>query len=330
MKKLLALLLVTVLLVSCSAEAGNGTEVSEEGVKACLITSSGGLGDRSFNDAAYAGLQKAEAELGVEIKVIEPQSSADYLQSIKTAVNAGYDFIMVAGNDWSDVLSTVAPNYPDVKFAGINLSVEGDNVAIAQFSDHEGSFIAGALAAHMSDGKIGAIGGMDIPAIQRFIVGYEEGAKYVNPDIEVVPAYVGSFADPSKGKEFALQLIDEGADVIYQVAGKTGEGLFSALEETEGVYGIGVDQDQDYIVEGKILTSMIKRVDTAVYDQIERVQNGTFEAGTHVYGLAEDGVGISEMQYTKDDIPADVLADIEDIKEKIVNGEIVVTDVFND
>lgn len=339
MRKVLALLLVILMSVTLfagcsqgdSAATGESSEATESAnpIKVVLLTSTGGLGDRSFNDAAYAGLKRAEEELGAVIKVIEPQSSADYLQSLKTAASLKYDLVMTVGNDWADSLETVMPNYPDIKFGGVNIKTEADNLAVAKFSDHEGSYLAGALAAKMSEsGTIGVIGGMDIPAIKRFVVGFEEGAQYANPDIKVIPTYVGSFADPNKGKEFALQLMNEGADVIYHVAGKTGEGLFAAVKENEGVYAIGVDQDQDYIVEGKILTSMIKRVDVAVYEFAKMVNEDAFTSGVHVYGVAEDGVSLSEMNYTKDLIPAEVLEELESIRGQIADGTIQVTDLF--
>lgn len=334
MKKLsifLSIILMIVLVgTGCSSKSKKtNNDAKSEIIKVALLTSSGGLGDRSFNDSAYEGFKRAEEELGVEIKVIEPQSSADYLQSLKLVVNADYDFIMAVGNDWGDALNTVIPNYPDKKFAAVNIKNEADNLAVARFADHEGSFMVGALASLMSkSGTIGFIGGKDILPIGRFQTGFEEGAKYVNPDIKILPTYVGSFADPSKGKEFAVQLIGEGADIIFHAAGKTGEGLFEALKENEGVYGIGVDRDQDYIVEGKILTSMIKNVGSAAYDFIKQVKEGTFESGEKVYGLAEDGVGMSEMMYTKDKIPAEVHKKLEEIKQDIVDGKIVVTDLF--
>lgn len=337
MKKLLALLMVVLVSVSVLVGCGQSdtatetpaVEENDTAVKVVLLTSSGGLGDRSFNDAAYKGLQRAEKELGAEIKVIEPQSSADYMQSLKTAASLGYDLVMTVGNDWADALETVMPNYPDVKFAGVNLKTEADNLAVAKFSDHEGSYLAGVLAAQMTEtGTIGVIGGMDIPAIKRFVIGFEEGAKYGNPDVKVIPTYAGSFADPNKGKEFALQLINEGADVIYHVAGKTGEGLFAAVKENEDVFAIGVDQDQDYIVEGKILTSMIKRVDVAVFDFAKQVKEGSYTSGVHVYGVAEDGVSLSEMTYTKDLISTEILDNVEAARQGIVDGTIQVTDLF--
>lgn len=334
-KFVVSCLLISMLLIGC-AKSTETKEVDssltvEKTVKVALITSSGGLGDRSFNDAAYEGLKRAEADYGIEIKVIEPQGVSDYQQSLKLVSSAGYDLVITVGNDWSDALSVIAPNFPDTKYAAINLSISLDNLQVAQFADHEGSFLAGAFAALMTKtNKIGFIGGMDVPAIKRFYVGYQEGAKYVNDDIEVIPTYVGSFADPFKGKEFALQLIGEDCDIIFHAAGKTGEGLFDAIKTSDDVYAIGVDSDQDSIVEGKILTSMIKSVDAAVYDMTSSFIDGTFETGKVLYGLEEKGVGLSEMKYTKDIIPSDVLNQLADIKAKVISGEIQVTDVFEE
>lgn len=336
MKKLsvfLSLILVVLLaFTGCNSKAQKPDtgDSGKKTMKVVLLTSSGGLGDRSFNDAAHNGFKKAEKELGVEIKVIEPQSSADYLQSLKLAASADYDFIMVVGGDWGDALNTVASNYPNKKFGAVNINVKLDNVAVAKFADHEGSFLVGALASMMSkNGTIGFIGGMDVPAINRFAVGYEEGAKYANPDIKVLTTYIGSFADPSKGKEFTVQLINESSDIIFQAAGKSGEGVFEALKANDKIYGIGVDQDQDYIIEGRILTSMVKNVGNAAYDFIKQTKEGTFTSGDKVYGLAENGVGMTEMKYTKDKIPADVLEKLEAIKQDVISGKIKVTDVFN-
>lgn len=331
-KIILALVLSLTLLAGCTGDEtpdGPGTDQGEK-MKVALITSAGGLGDRSFNDAAWEGFQRAEAELGVEIKVIEPQSVADYSTSLKSVADTGYEFIMTVGNDWVDTVATVAPQYPDVKFAGVNIDVDEENVVVARFGDHEGSFLVGAFAALMTESNtVGFLGGSDVPAINRFAVGFEEGARYANPDVEVLSSYVGSFNDPGKGKEFALQLASEGADIIFHAAGKTGEGLFEAVKELDNVYAIGVDQNQDYIVPGKILTSMEKKVDVAAYDFIESVIEDTFVGETIIYGLNEGGVGITDMEHTKDLVSQEVLDQLDEIKEKVASGEIVVTDVFN-
>lgn len=337
-RKGLSYLLIFVLTVGLFAGCGgksqtpSTTESSKapvKKIKVALITSAGGLGDRSFNDAAWQGFKKAEEAFGVEIKVIEPQAVSDYQTSITSVAESGFDFIMAVGNDWQDILNTAAPRYPNIKFSGINVKSKGDNIGVAQFADHEGSYLAGAFAAMMSkSGIIGFVGGADVPAINRFCVGFEEGAKYAKPDIKVLKTYVGSFNDPGKGKEFALQLISQNADIIFHAAGKTGEGLFEAVKSKDGVYAIGVDQDQDYIAPGKILTSMQKKVDAAAFDYIKSIKEGTFTSGIKVYGIKEGGVGLSEMKYTKDKIPSDVLNRIAEISKKISSGEIKVTDVF--
>ena len=210
------------------------------------ITTNAGLGDRSFNDSAWAGLQKAEKELGVEISVIEPKAVSDYGTALVSAVNSGSDIILGFSASWTDTFTEYCTKYPDVYFGGLNCNAQADNLMNAVTGDHEGSFLAGALAAMMSKtGTIGAIGGMDGDNINRFLVGYEEGAKYVNPSIVVLKSYVGAFNDPAKGKEFALQLMNEGADVIYQVAGGTGMGVFEAAKENPNLYAIGVDANRN-------------------------------------------------------------------------------------
>lgn len=314
-----------------SSSAPATTPPEGKKIRVALLTGSGGLGDRSFNDAAWRGFQKAETELGVEIKVIEPQTVSDYTNAITAAANGGFDFIMTGGNDWVETVNAVAPKYPDTMFGGINIAVTLDNVCVAKFSDFESGFLAGSLAAMVSQtGTVGYIGGMDAPAIQRFYVGYEEGAKYVKSDINVLPTFVGAFNDPGKGKEFALQLISQKADVIYHGAGKSGEGLFDAIKTApEGYYAIGCDSDQDYIVEGKVLASTLKRVDVAAYDMIKSVQEGTFQSGDKIYNLANGGLGFSDMTYTKDTIVTKDMQDqIADITAKIISGEIKITDVF--
>lgn len=298
-------------------------------VKVALVTATGGLGDRSFNDSAWAGFQKAKKDLGVEIKVVEPASVADYVTQLTAMAEAGYQLVVGIGFDMKDAITNVAPKYPKTKFATVNVMIDAPNVAVAQFKDHEGSFLAGALAGLVTKtGVVGFVGGVDAPNIRRFLVGFEEGVKNVNPKAKVLSAFVGAFNDPGKGKEFALQLIAQKADIVFHAAGKTGEGVIAAAKEA-GVYAIGVDQDQDYIAPGTVLTSMVKRVDVAMYDLIKSVKDGTFTPGVHMYGLKEGGVGLSEMKYTRDKIPASALQKVDELKQKIIRGEITVTDVFN-
>ncbi len=306
--------------------------------KVALITAQGGLGDRSYNDSGYEGLKRAEKELGVEVKVIE---SADPVgegeQLLRSAAESGFDLVITLEYSHFDPLARVAPDYPNTTFAILNIAVEGSNVVSVIFKEHEASFLAGALAVMVTtmegnelvnpEAIIGAIGGTQSPGIDKFIVGYTEGAQYINKDVKVLSAYSNSFGDPAKGRELALAMYDQGADIVFQIAGGTGEGVFQAAEEAKH-YAIGVDSDQDYIKPGFILTSMIKRVDNAVYDLCSRLVNGTLQGGSIIeYGLKENGVGLSPMTYTKDKLPPEFLTTVEDLKAKIISGEIKVTDI---
>ena len=341
MKKIVCLILALVMALSLFVGCGgkeepapeNNTETQEpagEKVKVALIASSSGLGDRSFNDAAWEGFQKAETELGVEIKVVEPEGVADYQSAAASLANAGYQLIFATGNDWGDTLTEVAAQYPEVSFVGLNVTATGDNVAVAQTADNEIGFMVGALAAMMSQsGTVGFIGGKEVPSQVRFQVGYAEGVAYINADAEVLTTYVGAFNDPTTGKEYALELINQGADVIFHTAGKSGEGMFEAVMENEGVYAIGVDSNQDYIVEGKVLTTAEKRLGNIAYDMIKKVVDGAFTAGINVYDLANDGVGITDMEFTKDVIGEENIAKLDEIKAGIIDGSIVVTDTYD-
>lgn len=306
--------------------------------KVAMITSQGGLGDRSYNDSGYIGLQKAEKELGVEIKVIESSDPVgEGEQLLRTAADSGFDLVITLEYSHFDPLARVAPDYPDTTFAILNIAVDAPNVVSVIFKEQEASFLAGALAAMVTtmegndrvnpDAVIGAIGGTQSPGIDKFIVGYEEGAKFINPDTNVLSAYSNSFGDPAKGQELTLAMFDQGADIVFQIAGGTGEGVFQAADDAHH-YAIGVDSDQDYIKPGSILTSMVKRVDVAVYDLISRLVAGSLQGGTTVeYGLKEDGVALSPMEYTREQVSPDFLTKVDDLKAKIISGEIVVTDV---
>lgn len=306
--------------------------------KVALIIAQGGLGDRSYNDLAYSGLEKAAKDFGVEIKAIEsPDPVGEGEQLLRTAAESGFDLVITLEYSHFDPLARVAPDYPDTLFGIVNIAVDQPNVVSIIFKEHEGSFLAGALAAMVTtmednpkvnpDKMIGVIGGVQSAGIDKFLVGYEEGAHYIDPDVEVLKAYSEGFGDPAKGKELTLAMYEKGADIVYQVAGGTGEGVFEAAEE-KNHYAIGVDSDQDYIKPGFILTSMLKHVDVAIYDVVSRLVDGTLEGGVTVeYGLKEDGVGLSPMEYTKDQIPQSFLDKIDEIRDKIISGEIKVTDI---
>ena len=297
-------------------------------IKVGLILAQGGLGDKSFNDSAYAGLMKAKKELNADVKYVEPGSWMEDATYLKEFAENEYDLIIATSYTAQDAMEQLAPKYPKTKFAIVDTNAkEGENIASLVFNEVEGSFLVGALAAKMSKtGKIGFVGALDIPLINRFRSGYEQGARYVNPDIKVVASYVGGdapFSDPIKGKEHAFSQANQGVDVIYHAAGNTGVGVLDGVKEKE-IYGIGVDSDQDEIVKGKILTSMLKNVDTAIYKIIEDTMNGKFEGKVHEFGLKENGVGTTEFKYTKDIIGKENIEFVEKIKKDIINGKIEV------
>lgn len=313
--------------------AGGGTMSSAEPanaakgktIKAGLITDVGGVNDRSFNTLAWEGLQQADKELGAEIKYIESKQNADYVTNISRFAKSGYDVVFAVGFLMQDALKEVAPKYPNVKFA----IIDGDapdlpNCVSYKFREEEGSFLAGALAGAMTKSNVvGFVGGMEMPLIKKFEAGYKAGVRTTNPKADVKVGYAGKFDDPQKGQEIALSQMGANADILYHAAGQTGVGVIKAVQNKgAGFYAIGVDKDQDGEAPGRVLTSMVKRVDVAVLDVCKQVANGSFKPGTVVLGLKEDGVGLSKMQYTKKDVPPATLAKVDDLKQQIIAGSL--------
>jgi basic membrane protein A len=295
-----------------------------------LVLSVGGLGDKSFNDSAYEGLTKAEDEFGIIPLYGQPEQMAEDEKYLRQYAEQGADIVIGVGFLMKDAMDKVAAEFPGKRFAIIDAEVDQPNVASLVFREHEGSFLVGAIAGLISaTGKVGFIGGMEIPLIHKFEMGYTEGVKYVRPDADVLVAYAGSgpqaFSDPVKGKSLALSQFDRGADVIFQAAGSTGNGVIDAAQE-RGLFAIGVDANQNYMAPGHVLTSMLKRVDVSVFQIIKDVVEGKFEGGIHVYGLEIDGVGYALDEYNRDLISDEVLARVEEIKAEIVAGTIQVTD----
>lgn len=317
MKKLITFALGMMLAVSAFAKP----------LRVGIVLSTGGLGDKSFNDSAYKGLEKAKEDLGIEFKYVEPASPAEDEEFLRQYADADYDLIIATGFQMTEAAKAVAADYPDLKFAMIDDVIDLPNVKSLTFKEEEGSFLVGALAAMMSKtGTIGFVGGMENPLIKKFQVGYEQGAKYVNPKIKVLSVYTtgpNPFNDPVRGKENAISEINQGADVVYHAAGGTGIGVIDAAKE-KGVYAIGVDSDQDGVAPGTVLTSMIKRVDVAVYDTVKSVKDGDFKPGLTVYGVAENGVGMTDFQFTKEKIGAEKIAKLDEIAKKIADKEIIV------
>ena len=341
---LLALSLVLAFVPACATEEEPEEETTEETteepvLKAAMVTDVGGLGDKSFNDLSYEGLQRAEEELGVEIEVLESKEITDYESNIDQLANAGYSPIFAVGFLMTDTVVKLAPDYPDTQFGGVDEFFDPtiDNVVGLNFKEEEGSYLAGVVAglatketfdAKLNDKNIiGFVGGMDVPLIKKFEAGFIAGAKSVNPDVQVISLYTGSFTDQAKGKELGLSLIDQGADVIYAAAGACGTGTVQACQE-KGALFIGVDADQYLTIEGSgdvMLTSMMKRVDNAVFMTIEAAVNGEFAGGENqVFGLAEGGVELAPFHDFDSKVPQSIKDAVEKATSDIIDGVVTV------
>lgn len=335
----------------CSTETYSAEDRSK--IRVGIVFDIGGKDDRSFNAAAWAGARCAESgkwpdgtscgkpALNIVLRDIEPGNPTSIEPAMRAFAERGYDLIIGIGFAQAPIIEQVAKEYPNIRFAIVDGAIELPNVASLVFKEHEGSYLVGMLAAKESKtGTIGFIGGMDIGLIHRFAKGYEEGAKAVNPQIRVVQNYVGvtdhAWNNPGKGKEIALAQIGKGADVLFTAAGNSGLGAFDAVEQ-QGMkdgrathFVIGVDSNQNMVKPGFVLTSMVKRVDNAVYSIVEDVVNGRFAAGFHVYGLDKDGVGYAMDQHNQSLIPAEAIQQVEEAKKKIIAGEIKVTDAMTE
>lgn len=294
---------------------------AQDSIVATMVTDTAGIGDESFNDMAKAGGDRAAEELGVEFNVLESQTAADYVRNLTDAAESG-DLTVAVGFLLADAVTEVAAQYPDHKFAIIDTVVEADNVVSYVFREQEGAFLAGAISAAMSQtGQIGFVGGIRIPPVMRYEVGYVAGARSVNPDIEIAIAYADDFEDPNLGKELSLAQFNNGADVVHAAAGRTGIGAFDAAKEKgEGFWVVAADQDQSELGPEHQLAAVIKGIDTGVYDSIEAVLNDTFEAGAHDLGIADDGVSLGAIH---ESVPQDVVDMIDAYSAAIADGTIV-------
>jgi basic membrane protein A len=305
-----------------------------ENVRVGLLTGVAGLGDKSYNDLAFDGAKRAESELGITLTVIEPPDLASTEELLRQLAKVGNDLVIGVGFDMQEPMARVAQEFPKTGFAIVDAVVDNPNVASLVFKEHEGSFLVGALAAMMTDTqKVGAIPAMDIPFLNRFTKAYEQGALYVDPSVEVYVQPIGSdfsaFNDPAKAQEIALSMYSKGVDVIYHAAGGAGQGLFNAAKQV-GKYAIGCNSDQDYMAEGLVLSSMMKRVDEAVFDTIRRMTDGSFKGGVVTYGLSNNGIGLTPMTYTRDIIGDDNISSLDQIRKDIISGKIVVIDAADE
>lgn len=336
LRGLAALLVLGCALAACGG-GGEGQGGGKDGgdanraFRVGLVFDIGGLGDKSFNDAAYRGLKRAESELGIVFEVFEPGEGSEREAALRLFASGDPQLIFGVGFLFSDDIRAVAQEFPEKTFACIDFTYkEGDtvppNLVGIKFREEEGSFLVGAIAALVSKtGSIGFVGGMDIPLIHKFQAGYTMGSRHVRPDVKVLTNYAGvtgdAFQNPTKGKELALAQADAGADVIFHASGSTGLGVFEAARERE-LLAIGVDSDQQDQAPGFILTSMTKQVDVAVFETIESARDGRFEGGIRVLGLAEGGVDYVFDENNQKWITPEVRAQVEALRAEIVAGTI--------
>jgi len=346
--KNLSFLFVFCLLIFGVSSCGTRTEAKKDcQIKVGIVFDIGGKNDRSFNAAAWEGVKRAEQDLPICLYDVEPGNPTSIEPAMRAFAEKDFDLVIGIGFAQGPIMQKVANDFPNIKFAivdGVIFEIDGKtpkkNVASLVFREHEGSYLVGMIAAQKSKtGVLGFVGGMDIPLIHRFAKGYEEGAKSINPNATVITNYVGvtdsAWNNPGKGKELALSQINNGADVIFTAAGNSGLGAFDAVEQygrnasgEANKFVIGVDSNQNGQKPGFVLTSMVKRVDNAVYDAVKEVLSGKFEGGFHVFGLDKDGVAYAMDDNNKSLISPEILQKVEEARGKIVAGEIKVTDAM--
>jgi basic membrane protein A len=328
---LLLIFAVAITFPACTSVLGKRDESGGK-LRVGIVFDIGGKDDKSFNAAAWEGVRRAKDELGIFLRDVEPGDPTSIEPSMRAFAERGYDLIVGVGFAQAPIMDDVARDYPNIKFAIIDGVIDLPNVASLIFKEHEGSFLVGLIAARTSKtGRIGFVGGMDIPLIHKFETGYAEGARYANPKIEVFENYVGvtdaAWNNPGKGKELAKAQIERGADVIFQAAGNSGLGVFDAAEDMRKL-AIGVDSNQNWVKPGFILTSMIKRVDVSVFNSVKDLVEGRFKGGIHEFGMDNDGIGYALDEYNRNLIPQQVIDEVEHAKQDIIAGRIKVTDAM--
>ncbi|MFI5001793.1 MAG: BMP family protein [Reyranellales bacterium] len=302
-------------------------------IKPAVVYSNGGKFDKSFNEGVSMGAEKFKAESKIAVAEFEPTNETQFEQAQRRFAQRGQDPIIAVGFSQAVALEKVAKEFPNIHFTIIDMVVPLPNVQSVVFKEHEGSFLVGVAAALASkSGKIGFVGGMDIPLIRRFQCGYEQGIKYANANAELIANMTGTtpaaWNDPGRGAELAKGQFDRGVDVVYAAAGSTGVGVLQAAKD-RGKLAIGVDSNQDYLHPGTMLTSMLKRVDLAAYQSFKSAQAGQWKAGVSVLGLKEGGVDWALDQYNEKLITADMKAKVEAAKADIISGKIAVHDYMS-
>ncbi|MBI9110710.1 BMP family protein [Maridesulfovibrio ferrireducens] len=296
-----------------------------------FVTGTSGLGDMSFNDMAYGGIRKAQQEFNFKLIILESRKTGETTLKDLTTLADQADVIILLGAQHQELTKQAARIYPDKKFIMIEVPIKNvANISSAVFKQYEGSFLAGALAGYVTKTHtIGFIGGAEVPAVQQFEKGFLDGAEYAAPGTKVLVEYLSpagdfsGFNNPKKGYKLAMNQYGNNTDIIFTVAGLTGNGIIEAARRS-GKYAIGVDSDQDSLAKGNVLTSMIKRMDIAAYEELKDIMKGKFSSGPTYYGLEGDGVSLSEMKYTRDKISDEILKKIDIIRKKIIKKEIII------
>ncbi|MCE1247346.1 MAG: BMP family ABC transporter substrate-binding protein [Firmicutes bacterium] len=345
-----------VLAAGCNHSTGDGT--LSNSMRVGMVVDVGGLNDYSFNESANKGLVKAMQDFSCDVRVIESKSEADYEANIRKLADARYDLVIAVGVLLSEPLIKVAKDKPNVKFVIIDGNVpDMPNVSVYRFREEEGAFLVGALSTMVSSRKkLGFVGGMDIPLIEKFEAGFKAGVKTISPEAEVFSGYTGSFNNPESGRKMADKLFDKGADIVFHASGGCGNGVIDAAQERGAIqlpttsgflppnvkinstdrkgtyFAVGVDSDQDSLAPGRVLTSMIKGVDVAVYESIKSMKENRFKAGTTSLGIKEGAISLSPMRYTKEYIRtlnSDILPSIDRLSKMITDGQIQVPDTLD-
>ena len=331
-KKLVSLGLSVVvgasMLVGCSSKSTEeNTTAQASDIKIGMVADLGGINDESFNQSAWEGLQRAEKDLGVEIKVIESKQSSEYIQNMESLLDEDVDMLIGVGYTMKDDLQKEAENYPDKQFVLVDETYDKipENVTPVLFKESEAAYLTGLIAGKMTKtNNVGFIGGIQTPVISRFEYGYKAGVKEANKKCDVDVQYAGTFSDAAKGKSIANQMYGNGADIIFSAAGGTGLGAIEAAKE-QNKFAIGVDRDQSDLAPENVLTSALKKVNVGVYDTVKEFVEGKLTGGKEkVYGLKEDGIGIPET--TKNLVPQNVIDYVNSMIEKIKSGEVKVPD----
>ncbi len=309
-------------------------------IKVVQVTDVGALGDKGFNDGVKAGLDKAASEFGLEVQVLQSRADTDYVPNLSQAAEGGAAVVMAVGYLQTDALFQVAKTYPDVKFGGVDIAfsdsngnpVHLPNVREILFHEEQASYLLGVLAGDMTLEKtsdklndeniIGVVAGIKIPSVDRWIAGYIAGAKSVNPDVEVLMTYTGTFSDPAIAKEAALAQYAQGADMIFEIGGASGLGVFEAAIETKH-FAFTTDLDKNYLAPDNILASALKDVTQATYLTVKDTVNGTFSSGVVYYDISNGGVGLSGFHSLDSIVPAKVKEDIETARKGIASGTII-------